>query len=213
MMSAVTNLKSIEMRYQPFHYYLDQQIYFFTAHTYRDVPVLRSVRRKSKFLRKLKDITSVLTKIVQEQQKLLKEQKKSILKLQVKVKELENKFNVKYQKCLTNCWGSFLKKILEFFSCKASVFNNLFEKAFSNINTRMNRNGNSFICCGVYECEMTSPLAIFSKASTLQSTHKLFSGEDWNSGAHEGSPIEISSTCTIFSACGIFLECLESDSK
>jgi Na+-transporting NADH:ubiquinone oxidoreductase subunit NqrA len=67
-----------------------------------------------------------------------------------------------------NCWGSFLKKILEFFSCKASVFNNLFEKAFSNINTRMNRNGNSFICCGVYECEMTSPLAIFSKASTFK---------------------------------------------
>lgn len=74
-------------------------------------------------------------------------------------------------------------------------------------------NGNSFICCEVYECKMTSLLVIFSKTSTLQSTHKLFSSDDWNFGAHEGNPIEISSTCTIFSACGIFLECLESDSK
>lgn len=56
-MNTTTNLKSNEKRHQPFHLYLDRQIYFFTVHTYHDVPVLRSVKRKSEFMQKLKDVS------------------------------------------------------------------------------------------------------------------------------------------------------------
>ncbi|MGR3220227.1 MAG: REP-associated tyrosine transposase [Candidatus Anammoxibacter sp.] len=43
-------------KHQPFHLYIDDQIYFFTVHTYRDLGVLDSIKRKSKLKQKLKDI-------------------------------------------------------------------------------------------------------------------------------------------------------------
>ncbi len=55
MANADLNLKINQKRHQPFHLYLDRQIYFFTVHTYRDITVLHSVKRKSKFVQKLKD--------------------------------------------------------------------------------------------------------------------------------------------------------------
>ncbi len=57
MVNTELNLKSNQNRHQPFHLYLDRQIYFFTVHTYHDVPVLRSVKRKSEFIQRLKDVS------------------------------------------------------------------------------------------------------------------------------------------------------------
>jgi putative transposase len=49
--------KDMQKRHQPFHLYMDKQIYFLSVHTYQNVPILKSVKRKSEFEQKLKEIT------------------------------------------------------------------------------------------------------------------------------------------------------------
>ena len=59
-------------------------------------------------------------------------------------------------------------------------------------------------------------LEVWKKADELREKKRFYEiarGNNRNLWTHEGIPIEIPSTCTSFSDCGIFLECLESDSK
>ena len=49
------NQKTEQKRHQPFHLYLDKQIYFFSVHAYHNVPVLKNLNRKSGFKQKLKE--------------------------------------------------------------------------------------------------------------------------------------------------------------
>ena len=47
----------MQKRHQPFHLYIDQKVYFFSVRTYHNIPILRSVKRKSEFRQKLRDVT------------------------------------------------------------------------------------------------------------------------------------------------------------
>jgi hypothetical protein len=42
--------KDTQKRHQPFHLYVDKQIYFFSVRTYKNVPILKNVKRKSAFV-------------------------------------------------------------------------------------------------------------------------------------------------------------------
>ncbi len=46
----------MQKRHQPFHLYINQKVYFFSVHTYHNIPILRSVKRKCEFRQKLRDV-------------------------------------------------------------------------------------------------------------------------------------------------------------
>ncbi len=106
-----------------------------------------------------------------------------------------------------------LKQIYKFFSGKAGGADNTFQQAFSYICAGMDRNSDCFIDPGVNEGKMASFLTVFGKSSFFKSAYELFSCNNRNFRAHEGKPIEISSTWTNFSCCGISLRCLERDAR
>lgn len=64
----------------------------------------------------------------------------------------------------------------------------------------MDRNGNGLAGFSVYKRKMTALLTVFRKAGAFQGPYEFLGGNDWDFGAHQGRPIEISSTCTDFSA-------------
>ncbi len=57
-MKTTTNLMNKQKRHQPFHLYMDHQIYFFSVHTYQNVPLVGSEKRKSELMKKLRDFSS-----------------------------------------------------------------------------------------------------------------------------------------------------------
>ncbi len=96
--------------------------------------------------------------------------------------------------------GKLLKKFYELFSCQAGFGDNLFEQTFTNVNACVDWYSNSFVGFRVYKRKVAPFLTVFRKTSTFQGPYEFFSSNDWNFRAHQGRPIEISSTCTNFSA-------------
>ena len=106
-----------------------------------------------------------------------------------------------------------LEKFQKFFYRKVGIVEDLFKQSFADVYSSVNRDSYSLVCSLIDQSEMSSFLPVFFKASALQSTDQFFRFDYRKFRVHLGMPMQISSTWTIFSAWGIFLERLESDSK